>query len=75
MSYVFSIRIRKELKEMMDRIGINWSEEIKKFLEERVREELRKMLLDDAKRFRSGLGIASPVSADELIREDREHVH
>lgn len=37
MSVVISIRVPKKLKERMDRFrDINWSEEIRKFIEERV---------------------------------------
>ncbi len=37
MSVVISIRIPKDLKERMDRIrGVNWSELIRKFIEDKV---------------------------------------
>jgi len=75
MSYVISVRIRRELKELMDKVGVNWSEEIRRFLERRVREEMRRKFLDDAKRLRSRIGVESKVSAAELIREDRDHGH
>jgi hypothetical protein len=37
---VFSVNISRELKEMMDRYRgrVNWAEEIRKFIEEKVRE-------------------------------------
>jgi len=37
---VFSVKISRELKEKMDRYRdrVNWAEEIKKFIEEKVRE-------------------------------------
>jgi len=39
MSEVFSIRIKKNLKEEMDRLKniINWKEEIVRFIEEKIR--------------------------------------
>ena len=72
MSYVISIRIRKELKELMDRAGIDWSNEIRMFLEERVREVLKARLLEEVREFRRELNVMSPVGGDELVREDRE---
>ncbi|WP_228546748.1 CopG family transcriptional regulator [Hyperthermus butylicus] len=40
MSVTVSFRIPRELKERMDRLRgkVNWSEEVRRFLEERVRE-------------------------------------
>ena len=35
---VFSVKISRELKEKMDRYRVNWAEEIRKFIEEKVRE-------------------------------------
>ena len=75
MTYVISIRIRKELKDLMDKIDVNWGEEIRRFLEERVKIELKKKFLQDAKKLRQKIGLKSPISAAELIREDREHEH
>ena len=46
MSVVFSIRIPKKLKKLMDECkGIDWAEEVKAFLNKRVRELLMKEYL------------------------------
>ena len=37
LSDILSVRVSRELKEKMRRYRIDWSEEIRKFLEERVR--------------------------------------
>jgi len=66
-----SIRIRKELKEKMKEVGIDWRREIEEFIERRIREvELAKVLeaLDEALR-----GVPpSPEPAWRSIRESRE---
>ncbi len=67
-----SIRIRKELKERMEKLKeINWREEIERFIEAKIREvELRRIIsaIDDA------LKNVSPSSepAWKDIRESRE---
>ncbi len=72
MSVVLSVRIPKWLKEELDRLGIDYSREIREFLERRVREELAKRLearyeelLRDSPLIRGG------NLAVEFIREDR----
>jgi len=75
MSVVFSVRIPKKLKELMDECkGVDWAEEVKSFLNRRVRELLMKEYLKMAREARKQLDRV-PVSVDELIREDREREH
>ncbi|GAB6947173.1 MULTISPECIES: hypothetical protein [Vulcanisaeta] len=71
MSVVLSVRIPRWLKEELDRLGIDYSREIREFLERRVREELAKRLearyeelLRDSPLIRGNLAV-------EFIREDR----
>ncbi len=75
MSYVVSFRIQKELKNLMDAVDIDWSREIRNFIEKRVREELKKKFLSDARELRRRIGVKSTISAAELIRRDREIEH
>ena len=70
MSSTFTVRIPRELKEKMKRLPVEWSEEVRRFIEEKVkrlelmgaieeielRAEKRRLRMDSAK----------------LIREDRE---
>jgi len=51
LSVVISVRVPRRLKEEMDKLGgdVNWSEEIRRFLEERVRELRRKRVLEEAR--------------------------
>ena len=70
MSSTFTVRIPRELKEKMKRLPVEWSEEIRSFIEEKVkRSELLEVieeieLMADKRRLR--------VDSAKLIREDRE---
>ena len=75
MSVVFSVRIPKRLKELMDRFkDIDWVEEVRAFINRRVRELLMEEYLKNAREARKQLDRV-PVPVDELIREDREREH
>ncbi|MEM1625916.1 MAG: VapB-type antitoxin [Sulfolobaceae archaeon] len=50
MSTVYSIRIPKKLKELMDSVNVDWQKEISNYIEERVRKELIKSTLRRVKR-------------------------
>jgi len=45
---VITVRIPRELKEAMEKLDVNWSEEIRRFIARRVDEELRKRKLEEA---------------------------
>ena len=70
MSSTFTIRVPRELKERMKRLPVEWSEEIRLFIEERVKHlELIRTIEDvelraERRRLR--------VDSTRLIREDRE---
>jgi arginine repressor len=72
MSTVISVRIKKEIKEELEKHGIDISQEVKKFLEElyikvKAKEYVNKWIeeLKDVKPSEEGFSIKS-------IREDRE---
>ncbi|MBC7113152.1 MAG: hypothetical protein H5T34_03920 [Candidatus Methanomethyliales bacterium] len=69
MSSTFAVRVPRSLKERMKRIGVEWSEEVRRFLEERVKMlELIEDLEEIEARARSrGVRVDSTL----LIREDR----
>ena len=72
MSVVFSVRIPKKLKKLMDECkGVNWAEEVRAFIERRARELLIENYLIVAREARKQLDRV-PVPVDRLIREDRE---
>ncbi len=73
MSVVVSVRVPRQLKEKLERYGVNVSELVKRKLAEEVekieREEVRK-LLDE---LRSALqGRVDPRELSKLVEEERE---
>jgi len=70
MSSTFTVRIPRELKEKMKKLPVEWSEEVRRFIEEKVKrlelmgaiEEIE--LRVEKRRLR--------VDSTKLIREDRE---
>ena len=74
MSEVYSVRIPKRLKAALEEMrDVNWQDELRSFLEDRVREEYVRRQLDLAKSLRAQMK-ASVESAD-VIREDRDADH
>ncbi|MGB7533387.1 MAG: hypothetical protein WA977_10510 [Halobacteriota archaeon] len=68
---VYSIRVPVELRKMMEEMKeINWQEEIRRRVEELVKNKSKERLLAEAKEIRKGMKME--VSAAELIREDRD---
>jgi len=72
---VFSIRIRRDLKEKMERYRdkVNWAEEVRRFIEEKIRvleaEENFRVILDELERV--SWSVPKGFSA-ESVREDRD---
>ena len=70
MSETFSVRMPQELKEKMRRLNIEWSKEIRSFIEERViRLELMEAIESASSRAEKR---RVKVDSTVLIREDRE---
>ena len=70
MSVVIHVRIPRQLKEKIDELGINVSEEVRKYLEKRVRQAEMERVAD---LIRSRLQRMKKVSdSTQLIRQDRE---
>ena len=70
MSTTFTIRISKELKEKMKKLNAEWSEEVRRFIEQRVKhleliETIEEIKLRAEKR-------RVKTDSTRLIREDRE---
>lgn len=74
MSVVISIRIPRKLKEQMDmlREHVNWSEEIRRFLEKRVEEIRRMKVLEEVRRVIEGLPEVPRGTVTSYVREDRD---
>jgi len=70
MSPTFTIRIPQELKKKMEKNPAGWSQEIRDFLEERVKQmELMKTLEEIEPRAEKR---KTRIDSTTLIREDRE---
>jgi hypothetical protein len=70
MSETFSVRIPRELKEKIEQNPADWSQEVRNFLTERIKQlELLKILqeLDNQPDRRK-----TKIDSTQLIREDRE---
>ncbi len=75
MSVVISVRVRKEVKEELEKMGINVAEEVRNFLEEmvwrmKVKKEIEEInkLLESVKPSPEGFAVKS-------VREDRDESH
>jgi len=67
---VYSVRIPKEIKKAMERLKeINWQDEIRKLITQKVKEESKKRLLLEAKVLRAKMKSSNIA---EIIREDRD---
>jgi len=71
MSSTFSIRIPKKLKEEMKKYSkVDWANEIRKYIQKKIRELKLEEILTKAKSLRQQMKVE--VNHVELIREDRE---
>jgi hypothetical protein len=71
MSSVYSIRVPKKLKKDIESLdNIDWQNETRTFLEERVRKERIGRQLEVARKNKERMKVTLNVA--ELIREDRE---
>ena len=69
---VISFRVPKKLKEYMKEVDINWSEEVRKFIEEKIREYERNKALKEIDAILAKLPEAEKGTAQKLVREDRD---
>jgi len=74
MGEVISIRIPPEIKREMDRLKseVNWSEEIREFIREKIREYRKKKVLEEVVAYIQSLPEAPRGTAEKLVREDRD---
>jgi len=72
MSSVIGVRVPKRLKEELERLGINYSEEVRRFLEDLVRKKKAEKILRELEDLEESIGRIKGNLAAEFIREDRE---
>lgn len=68
------MRIPRRLREALEKLDdVNWQEELRGFLEQRVREHYLRRELEEARKIRAQM--RETVGSAEIVREDREHAH
>lgn len=74
MSVVISLRIPRKLKEKMDILknDVNWSEEIRKFLQIRVEELYRRKVLEEIRKVLEQIPESPRGTVVKYVREDRD---
>jgi len=69
---VISFRIPKELKESVNELEINWSEEVRRFIENKVKEYKRKRALEEIDSMLKNVPTPEKGTAARYVREDRD---
>ena len=69
---VVSFRLPKKLKEDMKKIDIKWSEELRKFIEKRIREYKKEQSIEKIDAMLKILPPAAKGIASKYVREDRD---
>jgi hypothetical protein len=72
MSTTISIRIPKKLKEKLEELDIDWRFEIRNYLENLIRKNIKAKILKEADEVRLKIGKETSPSWI-IIREDREN--
>lgn len=75
MSVVVSFKVRREVKELMDRFRgrVNWSEELRRFVEEKVKELLARENFEHVMNVLSNAEWSVPKGfSSASVREDRD---
>ncbi len=74
MSVTVSFRVPEELKRRMDRLRkyVNWSEELRKFLERRVREYEQERAIEELEEIIRKMPSSPRGTATKYVREDRD---
>ncbi|ASJ12441.1 type II toxin-antitoxin system VapB family antitoxin [Thermococcus thioreducens] len=69
---VISVRVPDELKAKMKKYDINWSEEIRRFIEQKIRDEEKAKLLDEIDSFLKSVPELERGKATKLLRDSRD---
>ena len=74
MSVVVSFRVPKELKKKMDELRelINWSEEIRKFIERRIKEYEQIKAIEELEEIVKSIPTVPRGTVMKYVREDRD---
>jgi len=72
MSVVVGVRIPEKLKKEMEELGIDYSKEVREYLERRVREEKTKSIIKKLNDLQSRMKRIDDNLAPKIVREERE---
>ena len=74
MSVTISFRVPKELKRKMDELRdtVNWSEELRRYLERRIREYEQLKAIEEFEKVIESLPPSPEGTAAKYVREDRD---
>ena len=77
MSDVIAVRVPKKLKDELQELKLDYSEEVRAHLEKMVKKEKLKKKLAKVEKFRNELGKKTGLTASsaDIIRGDRERAH
>lgn len=69
---VVSVRVPEDIKKRMQEADINWSEEIRQFIESKIKEYQRKNALNEIKQLHRRLPETKKGTAVQYVRDDRD---
>ena len=72
MSTVIGVRVPREVKEELDRLGVDCSEEVRRLFDEIIKRRRTEEAVDALRRFRSSIGVVEGDLAAEIVREERD---
>lgn len=67
-----SFRVPTKLKEDMKKVGVNWSQEVRQFIERRVRQSKKEEAIKKIDSVLSRMPGAEKGTASHYVREDRD---
>jgi len=77
MSDVIAIRVPKKLKDDLQKLNMDYADDVRECLERKVKAEKLKRIMIEVDTFRNELGKKTGItkSSADIIREDRDHGH
>ncbi len=71
---IVAVRVPEEIKKKMKEVPVDWSEYIRKAIEDRIEQEKNKKILKDLKKLWKGMPKTPKGFGAKSVREDRDSV-
>lgn len=71
LSTVIGVRVPREIKEELDRLGVDYSEEVRRLFERIIKERRMEEAVEALKSYRSSIGKVEGDLAAKIVREER----